>query len=667
MEYNGGQQIDEKAVEEKARMAETQETRSLSLFWRITTVLFTSFGVLLAIDHVFLFRKAGQLLELGNAYIYALITVFLSLAFIFYPATKGASKDKIPWYDKVLFGLTIVTSVYLVTQSLNLLTKGWDTAMFSPPSIVAASAILLLLLIEGLRRTTGLSMFIIVVFFAAFPLFAGYMPGVLEGLQYSLKATVLNHIVSHSSILGIAGSVFANVLIGFLVFGVVLVATGGGQAFLNFAFAFMGRQTGGPAKVAILSSAAFGTMTGSVISNVVTTGTFTIPAMKKAGYPAHFAAAVEACASTGGNIMPPVMGTVAFLIAIFLGMTYWQVVVAAAIPGICYYLALFLQVHAYAKRQGLMGLSRSELPNLKRSFLDVLPYFVAILGLVYFLYLGLEGRAPFVASAILLMLAMLRKKTRLRLKDYYILVIDIARILVYLICIMLGIGFIIGSFSVTGIAHSFVHEVTVIAGDNLPLLLVLSAVSSIVLGMGMPVLACYVFLAIIVAPVLVQIGVNPLAAHLFVFYWGLSSYLTPPVALGAYTAAGIANASFFKTGLQAMRLAIAIYIVPFVFIYRPALLLGQAPVVEIFLPLSTLVLGLILVAAALEGYLLVLGTVSPVFRVLLAVSAFLLMTPGWQTDLIGLGLMVVTIIIFLIARKATRSATAGTGGGTLIL
>ncbi|MFC2062729.1 TRAP transporter permease [Chloroflexota bacterium] len=639
-------------VDAASGTAQYRKQRTLGLSWSVFVAILTAAGLCLAINQIFILGYFGRL-QLENAYLFALIACCFSLVFIIFPATKRASSRVVPWYDILLCFLTIFVSIYLVTQSWNIIHKGWQAV--APVHIGIIAIVFCLLVAEGLRRTGGLVLFIICAFFAVYPIFADYMPGLLRGAQFSPWDTVLAHVLSYSSIMGIVAHLFGYVLFGFLLFGTTLMAAGGAKAFMHFALALLGNQKGGPAKVSVVSSGLFGSLTGSVISNIITTGSFTIPAMKKAGYPGHLAGAIETVASTGGSIMPPVMGTVGFLIASFLQMDYFQVALAALIPALLYYFALFMQVHGYAAVHNLKGIERSQLPSLKAAFKEVWPYLFSILALVYFLYLGLAGRAPFAASVVLIILAMLRKGTRLRPKDFFKLLIDTGRLLAYISGILLGIGFIIGTFTITGIGNSFAHEIGMLAGENIILLLFLGAIGSLVLGMGMPVIACYIFLAIIIAPPLINAGLNPLAVHLFVMYWGMSSYLTPPVALGAYAAAGIADSNPNRTALQSMRLGILIYILPFCFIFSPALVL-QASLLELLLPLTTLVLGVVLLTAALEGYLVKFGNVSPYYRLPLGISGLLLAIPGMETDIIGIfiGVLIIGVLLFLKKRRGTK-------------
>jgi TRAP transporter 4TM/12TM fusion protein len=520
--------------------------------------------------------------------------------------------------------------------------------------LVIAGSIFCLLVVEIVRRTGGGRPLVLVCsFFALYPTFAGHMPGLLQGGQFTLRQVVGFHALSSSSLVGLPAAVFGTLIIGYLVFGVVLVACGGAKAFMDFALALFGTRVGGPAKVSIVASGLFGTISGSIMSNVITTGSVTIPAMRKTGYPDYFAGAVETVASTGGALMPPVMGAVAFLMAAMLDIPYIAVCVAAIIPALLYYLGLYLQVHAYAVVHGLRGLEPPDVPPLKQSLVRIWPYFFSLFILVLFIALRMEARAPFLASAILILVAMVKRETRLQLKDWPNLVLEAAKILSVLLGLLVGIGYVIGSVALTGVGASFAHEVGALAGGNIPLLIFLGAVACVFFGMGLSITAIYIFLVIIVGPPLVAAGLNPLAIHLFVIYFGLSSNLTPPVALGAYTAAGVAGSNPMKTAFQAMRLGILIYILPFSFLISPALVL-QAPLAESVVPLATVVLGAILLAAALEGYLIKFGTFPNYYRLPFGISGLLLLYSGWVTDIVGIVLFALTISVCLLRRERDK-------------
>ncbi len=628
-----------------------EEGRTVSLPWRIFVASLALVGLLVAINYIFRLRLLG-LLEFESSYLYSLYALLLSPVFILFPASKRASKRSVPWYDSLLCGLTFAISVYFASIAFEASQRAWDVV--APLHVVIVGGFFCLLVLETLRRTGGLPLLLISSLFAIYPMFASYMPGFLGGVQLTLSHTISFHVLGPESLIGIISTVFGQLLVGFIVFAVILMRTGAGTAFMDFALALLGRQKGGPAKVAVAASCAFGGLSGSVISNVLTTGSFTIPTMKRTGYSAHYASAVEAVASTGGNFMPPVMGASAFVMAVFLGIPYLTVVFAAIIPALLYYFALYMQVHFYAISHNIQGLPSNEIPPLRQTLKGIWPSVASILVLVFFLYLGLEGRAPFAAGALLIILSMRKRAIRKNLKDFFFGIFeDTAKQLARLAGLLVGIGFIMGSFAVTGVASSFAHEIITLAGGNLILMLIYCALASFVLGTGMPVNACYIFLAITIAPALVALGIVPIAAHLFIFYWGIASYFTPPVAQGAYVAATIGNAKFFKTGVTAMRLGIIVYIVPFCFVFEPSLLL-QGTLIELILPLTTIIVGILLMAVGLEGWSPKIGLIPRYLRLLLFISGVLLVLSESKTDIAGIGLFVLTGAVYLVVSRIKK-------------
>ena len=635
--------------------------RRLNRFWTVVVCAFVVAGLLLAINYIFNLRLLG-FLQFPNAYLYSLIGVFTSLVFVLYPVSAKRSRDKVPWYDILLFLTTFSISTYFCTQAWNILHKGWE--LDAPVFAGVASFILCFLILEALRRSSGLVITILASFFFCYPAFADKMPGILQGSSFSLWSTGVYHTLGNSGIIGLVMQVFGDKVLVFVFFGAVLQYTGCGKFFLDLAFSFCGSQKGGPAKVAVIASGLFGSMSGDPISNVIVTGSVTIPAMKKGGYDPSFAGAVEAVASTGGTIMPPVMGATAFIMAGILNISYLQVCVAAAIPAILYYLGAFLQVHSYAEFHGLKGIPRSEIPSLIKTLREGWPYIFGIALLVFLLYLRREGQSPLGASAALLIIAMARKKTRLRFKDWVSLMVYSGTLLSSLGTLLAGLGFVIGTMDMTGLGISFSHEVIVLAGDNIPLLLVMGALASFILGTGITVSACYIFLAIVLAPALIRGGLNTIAAHMFVLYWGMASFITPPVALSAMTAAKLSGSTLMKTGMASCRLGMLVYLIPFFIAIEPALVL-QGPLEGLPWVLATLLLGVILLAGALEKYVIGLGRLEePHLRVLAGVSGLLLCIPGPRTDAIGFFLLLLLLLLMWVSRRRAKFILAKNNDGS---
>ncbi|PHQ14718.1 C4-dicarboxylate ABC transporter [Marinobacter profundi] len=593
-------------------------------------------GLLMAINQTFNLKFLG-FQPLGNSYLYYLIGIFLAAAFLCFPAWSGA-RNRISWYDWVLAVLALVSCGYLGYHGLTMINMGWE--YMAPTEATVFSGILLVLVLEGVRRCGGWPLLFVSLFFGSYPLYADSMPGFLWGNQYELPELLRAHVIGVESIIGIPMQVVAQLVIGFVVFGAALTITGGGDFFMKFATALMGRSRGGPAKVSVLSSGILGSLSGSVISNILTTGPITIPTMKKTGYPAHYAGAVEACASTGGTLMPPVMGAVAFIMASFLGVAYAEIMIAAFLPALLFYLALLFQVDNYAARRGLKGLPESEIPSLKETLKDGWPYLLSLVMLVYMLLvMRIEAYAPYYASLVLLGVALFKRDYRLNWVRAKSFIADLTTNVSNLVAILAGIGLVVGGLSYTGVAGAFSRELLLYADGSIPLMLIAGAITSFVLGMGMTVSACYIFLSILLAPALVNAGLNPLASHLFILYWGMLSYITPPVSLAAITAAGVAGSNATKTGIYAMRLGGILFILPFLFVLNPSLIL-QGDITRILMSVVTAITAIWLIASAMEGYLYRIGIIGWPLRIMALAAGGCLIYPNLVSEAVGLGLII---------------------------
>jgi len=595
-------------------------------------------------------------LIIDTSYYYIIIALLLSLVFLIYPM-RSTTSTRVPIYDWVLFLLTIASAGYLAYYGESIIQKGWDLVAPTEPTIVAG--VLCLLCLEGVRRAGGWILFGVCIFFFFYPMFAEYMPGFLWGPPAEIDEFVRAHAMGTESIIGVPMRAVTNLLIGFLVFGSALVVTGGGDFFLAFASALLGKTRGGPAKVAIISSGFFGSLSGSVISNVVTTGKITIPTMKRVGYPPSYAGAVEACASTGGALMPPVMGAVAFLMAENLNMPYADIILAAAVPAILFYLTLILQVDNYAAKVGLKGQPAHEIPKLWPTFLSGWHYLFSLAILIYMLLvMRIEVFAPYFAAMILIItsivMSLIRGEKAFGASDFVELLIDAGKTIVNIVGILVGIGMIIGALSLTGVGPAFSSELLRFAGGNVYLLLILGAVTSFVLGMGMTVSACYIFLAVVMGGAMVEGGLNPVAGHLFILYWGMMSYITPPVAVAAVAAATIARAPAMETGFRAMRLGGVLFLLPFFFALNPTLIL-VGDTFSIIHDVVTAVVAVWMLASALEGWLYGVGRLATPLRVVLGIAALGALYPGSLTDMIGLGALG---LVYVAGRFMRRPATS---------
>ena len=639
--------------------------RALSRGWLAVLICFSTAGAFLAVNQLFNLRFLAGYVLIENRYLYLLLSLFFPLTFLLFPPTRSAARDRVPWYDVLLFLAAALTPCYFAWNGVRILEEAWDFK--APTEAVWMGALLWLLILEGARRAGGTALFVLLVVLSLYPIYAGVLPGPVSGLGLTLPDAIRYQTMSVEAILGIPMRVFGTLIIGFIIFGSALQATGGGRFFIDLSMALLGAFRGGPAKVAIVASGLFGSMSGSVVSNVLSTGVVTIPTMKRTGFRPEVAAAVEATASTGGTLMPPIMGAVAFVMASILGVPYVEVAIAAAIPSLLFYASLFFQIDAYAARNGLLGLPWEEVPSFWRTLRAGWFYLGAFAILVFLLVsLRREAHAPFVATAILLFLAMIRRETRFTLRTFTTFLIDVGKTLAELVTILAAVGLIIGALAVTGVAGTFSSDVIRLAGGNVFMLLLLGAIACFILGMGMTATAAYVFLAVVMAPALVQQGLNPIAVHLFILYWAMLSFITPPVAIGAYAAASIAQCSPMRAGIEAVRFGFVKYILPFFFVYNPALVAQNAGPLQIVIVFAGAMLGVGLLAYALQGYLLGIGPLANtvagfVVRAVLGVAGVLLAAPEPITDVIGLVVAVVTYGLLLGTGRVRRLLVAEPG------
>jgi TRAP transporter 4TM/12TM fusion protein len=647
-----------------------QSTKGFAYF---LTVILSAIGLLLVIDHVFYFGFLGKY-ELQSSYSYFLMAIFISTAFFIYPGRNGVKlKGRYSFNLNVLFFLiTIGLCTFFGLKAYEMQLKGWGA--MAPTHMILLSAVVWFVILEATRRAGGTAVFLVALLISLYPLVAEYVPGMFKGAGFSLERLIAYHIMSPDSALGIPIVVVGNILLGYLVFGITLVETGGGEFFFKISMALLGHARGGVAKVATLASAFFGSLSGSAISNVITTGTMTIPMMKKTGFPPYYAGAVEACASNGGTLMPPVMGAVAFVMASFLNVPYLTVALTAVVPSFLYYFGLLVQVDGYAAYNGLKGLPKSELPSIRETLKEGWFYIFAIIILLVFVILRMESQAPFYTSLFLLIVGNVRKKTRFNAEKIGKFLHGIAVVMTQLVPLLCAVGMIIGSLGMTGVAHAFPSEILVYAGGNVVLLLVLGGIVSFFLGMGMSAITVYVFLAIMLAPALVSAGLNEIAVHFFILYWGVLSYITPPVCVAVYPAAAIAGARPMRTGWAAARLGSVKYFVPIFFVLNPALIL-QGSASEVIYSVSMATIGVFFIASSFEGYLLGFGGMKReraasksfgylflLLRIGIFVGGFLLAMPELKTDVVGALLFVPLMIVMVyIKRRVGKGIEVETG------
>ena len=626
----------EEAVEHAE--ASVSRHRDLGPIWMTIVVAASTLSVLASIYFIFNVHLMIDVKIFGEEteYYYFMLAMLLPLVFLLYPPWRSVGPmDRVPWYDILLSLVVFAVSIVFAAHGEENLLEGWEYA--APEWAVYASYFMWLMVLEATRRAGGMPIFVICLIVSLYPALAEHAPGFLEGQSESLEVTASFHMFGTESVMGIPMRAFASLVVGFLIFGVALQFTGGGAFFLNLAFALLGRFRGGPAKVAIFSSGLMGSMSGSVITNVLTTGALSIPAMKRVGFRPAYAGGVEACASTGGVLMPPVMGATAFIMATFLEISYAVILVAAIIPSLLYYFSLFMQIDAYSARFGLEGLPKAEMPKARQVMRDGWHFiFVLALLIVMLLVMQQEAQAPYYAAALLIVINQVRAHDRWDLERCKQFLIGIAKLFTELAGILAGVGLIIGALMLTGKVGNLSLELVTLAGDSIFVLLVMGAITSFILGMGMTVTAAYLFLAIALAPALTASGrLDLLAVHLYMMYWGMISFITPPVALGAFAAATVARANPITTGFEAMRLGAIIYFVPFFFVLNPALI-GHGTTVEVITVCGLAFAGVVLISGSLQGYLIGIGSLTgnplaawPI-RLALFFSGLLLALPGGE-------------------------------------
>lgn len=598
------------------------------------------------------------------------------LAFLLFPPTKNSPRNTLPWYDIVLGLIGVACWLYIVVNFDSLVRRSGNNT----PLDVAVGIVGILVLFESCRRIVGLPIMIIAGSFIVFAFAGKYLPGFLHHRGYSLQRVVCHLFYNTEGIMGTPIGACSTFIFLFILFGALLEKTGIGHFFIDVCNALAGGASGGPAKVAVLSSALLGTVSGSSVSNTVGSGSFTIPMMKRLGYKGEFAGAVEAAASTGGQIMPPIMGAAAFLMAESLGLPYITIVKAAIVPAILYFTGIFITVHLEAKKLGLKGLPKDQLPRfmpllLRKGYM--------ILPLVVIIYFLCAGKTAVFAALMGIIACVLvgfgvsvsdlahGRKPSFGGKDIVEIMCTAARniISVAIACGMAGI--IIGIVTLTGLGLRLGNGLVMLAHGKLLLTLVFTMVASIILGMGAPTTANYLITSTITAGAIISLGIEPLAAHMFAFYFGIIADVTPPVALAAIAGAAIAKAKPMKTALNATKLAIGAFIIPYMFVYNSKMLMINASALSVVMIIITAILGMFGISVALEGYgfnntgffynsrkgKATIIAFDAVERLLFAIAGLLCVIPETKTDIIGVSLLAVLIAYQLILKKV-RSTKA---------
>jgi TRAP transporter 4TM/12TM fusion protein len=529
-----------------------------------------------------------------------LIALVLACTFLLYPATRGTRRTKVPWYDIILSILGFCVGMYVAVGYRKIL---WEIGIITPDRVIMGFLAVVLVL-EGVRRTLGYAMVIIGALFILYARFAWLIPGMFggDGVPWD---RLLNYLyLDPNGLLGAPTEVAAYIILSFVLFGSMLFLAGGGKFILGFSQSIFGRFRGGPAKVSVVASSLFGMISGSAVANVAAVGVVTIPMMKASGQKPHIAAAIETVSSTGGQLMPPVMGAAAFVMASFIGVPYRDIAIAAALPAILYYMAIFFQVDLEAGKSGLTGVPREELPPMRGAMFQSYLFFIPFIVLCYTLFILWlpAGKAAVVTAFSIYLLSFLKPETRFRFGWLLEALENTGRSMIDMVLVVGVACFVIGVLNVTGLSFVFTMFLGMISGKNVLVLLVIIAAVSTVLGMGMPTTAVYILLASLMAAALVEAGIPVMVAHMFIFYTAMLSMITPPVALAAYAAANIARTDPMITGYTAMRLGFTVFILPFIFTIWPVLMLKGSPW-EIFICALSVAVGITLFAVFLVGYI----------------------------------------------------------------
>ncbi len=575
----------------------------------------------------------------------------LILSFLGFSGKRGnGKKNGIPWYDWLLSAASIAIVGYLFANYKSLVMRGGSPTQTD----VVMGCIAIFLVVEAARRVVGLPLVIVSVSFLVYTFLGPHLPGMLGHRGYSINRVATQMYITLEGILGTPMSVATTFVFAFIVFGCFLEATGGAKQFIDLAFSLTGKYVGGPAKTAVVASGLLGTISGSSLANVVTTGTFTIPLMKKTGYKASFAGGVESSSSSAGQIMPPVMGAAAFIMAETTGIPYLKICVAAALPAVLYYLAVFLSVDLEARRTGLKSIPENQIPEFLPTLIKSAPLLIPLITIVVLMVIGFSPlRAALVSTAVMVLGSCFSKHTRLTGSVFVEALRKSAfnAISVTIACAICGI--ITGVITLTGLGLKLSDLILAASGGTLLPTLFLTMIASIILGMGLPTTAKYIVLAAIAAPAMTRLGVPLVGAHLFILYFGVIAELTPPVALTSYAGAAVAKAPGIETALQGLKISIAAFFIPYMFVLYPCLLFESVTVESMLTGLLSSFIGVTCLAAASIGYMF--GQLRVWQRAVLLVGVFLLVHTSFLTDLGG-----IAIILFVIATQVMRKKNTGT-------
>ncbi|PYF05784.1 TRAP transporter 4TM/12TM fusion protein [Ureibacillus chungkukjangi] len=617
--------------------SQVRKPKNKSLVWIISilAILFSAFHLYTTFQPLPTLQQRAVHLLFGMALVY-----------LIYPTFKKQDRSKIPFYDWILFALSIVSCGYLFVEYNDIMTTRGGIA--NTTDIVMA-ILTVLLVLETARRVTGIILPILALIFLSYPFFshAEWLPRMLMTRQFDLGDIFGQLFLKTEGLFSTAIGASVQFIFLFILFGAFLSKSGMGQFFNDLALALAGHKQGGPAKVAVISSAFMGSINGSAVANVVGTGAFTIPLMKKIGYEKNFAGAVEASASIGGQILPPVMGASAFIMAETTGISYGTIALAAILPALLYFMGVIMQVHFRAGRSNLSGIPKPDLPRVKEVMKEGGHLILPLIGLVVLLGSGVPvAYSAFYTIILTVIVAALRKSTRMSLKDIIFALEDGARQSLSTIIACGVVGIVIGVVNLTSFGSTLTSAIMEIGAGSLFLTLFLTMIASIILGMGLPSIPAYIITATMAAPALAEFGIPILIAHMFVFYFGIFANITPPVALASFAGAGLSGGSPMKTGFISLRLALAGFIVPYLFVYEPALLLIDPtglPLNAVDIPMAapldiavvafTSIVGVIGIGAAIEGYFST--HMNMITRIVLAIGSLMMLIPEPITDIAG--------------------------------
>lgn len=621
------------------------ESRTRTTRWRPLTLLISGVAVLTALYHMYTsyFGTPPTLIHRSLH-----VSLILFLVFMLYPPFRRAHGLTWRILDALFALISFVPTIYLTANYEQLVLQA---GRFTNTDILV-SGVLVILVIEAARRVTGWALPILAIFFVLFGHYGRELPGLLRHRGYDLDTMTYSFFATTEGIFGTAIGVSSTYIFLFILFGAFLNKTGMGSLFNDLANAIAGRTRGGPAKVATIASGFMGSINGSAIANVVSTGAFTIPLMKKVGYTRTFAGAVESAASVGGQFLPPIMGAAAFIMAETLGMPYTTIAIAAIVPSVLYYISLIAQIHLRATRQGLKGVSRENLPAVLDVLKDRGHLLIPLVFLIYMLFFS--GRtilySALLTIIVTVVIAMVRPISRMSLRDILQALEDGTRSVIGVAVACAGVGIIVGVVTITGFGVTLASAIVSLAGGVLFYTLLMTMLACLVLGIGMPSIPAYIITATMAAPAMVQLGVEPIVAHLFVFYFGLFANITPPVALAAFAAAGVSGGSPMRTGFASLRLAGAGFVIPYIFVYNPQLLVSEATLSTGLATVLTAFVSILLLATAFEGHFLV--TMPWYLQVLVGVAALLLINAAFLPALIGAAIGVLVLSVQMIRAKS---------------